>query len=211
MSGNEPLAATTLDAGDIEGILADLRTAHARFARSFAGDSAERQPVHTVYGGAQLFRADSARKIGALALQSLDQHAPDAGTLAAALGMEEAGSRAGTTARTHRRQADARAGRGLSDRFRGRIRASSRRRRRRALCERRGGSGRGFPARNAPAFHRDTHQAGLGGAPPAQPAHARSVRHGAGAGARRRICPGLPGHHSEGRRCRADRRCHRLL
>ena len=92
MSGNEPLAATTLNAGDIEGILADLRIAHARFARSFAGESAERQPVHTVYGGAQLFRADSARKIGALALQSLDQHAPDAGTLAAALGMEEAGS-----------------------------------------------------------------------------------------------------------------------
>ena len=92
MSGSEPLAATTLDAGDIEGILADLRTAHERFARSFAGESAERQPVHTVYGGAQLFRADSARKIGALALQSLDQHAPDAGTLAAALGMEEVGS-----------------------------------------------------------------------------------------------------------------------
>jgi len=92
MSGNEPLAATTLDAGDIEGILAALRTAHARFARSFAGESAERQPVHTVYGGAQLFRADSARRIGALALQSLDQHAPDAQTLAAALGMEEAGA-----------------------------------------------------------------------------------------------------------------------
>ena len=86
MAGSEPLPATTLDAGDLEGILADLRTAHARFARSFAGDSAERQPVHTVYGGAQLFRADSARKIGALALQSLDQYAPDAG---------DAGGRAG--------------------------------------------------------------------------------------------------------------------
>src|SRR5918995_2603989 len=87
MAGDEPPATTTLDAGDLEGLLADLRTAHARFARSFAGDSAERQPVHTVYGGAQLFRADSAPKIGALALKSLDQYAPDPMTFAAALGL----------------------------------------------------------------------------------------------------------------------------
>ena len=86
---SEPLA-TTLNADDIEGILADLRTAHARFARDFAGDSAERQPIHTVYGGAQLFRADSARKIGTLALHSLEQYAPDPETLAAALGIVEA-------------------------------------------------------------------------------------------------------------------------
>ena len=39
--------------------------------------------MHTVYGGAQLFRADSARKIGALALQSLDRYAPDPEALAA--------------------------------------------------------------------------------------------------------------------------------
>src|SRR5215207_6777650 len=87
MAGSEPEASTTLDADDLEGILADLRTAHARFARRFAGDSVERQPVHTVYGGAQLFRADSARKIGALALRALDQYAPDPETLATALGL----------------------------------------------------------------------------------------------------------------------------
>jgi citrate lyase beta subunit len=45
-----------------------------------------------VYGGAQLFRADSARKIGALALKSLAQYAPDPETLAAALGIAEASS-----------------------------------------------------------------------------------------------------------------------
>ena len=91
-SGQRPSPATTLDAGDIEGILADLRTAHARFARDFAGDSVERQPIHTVYGGAHLFRADSARKIGTLALKSLEQYAPDPGTLAAALGIAAAGA-----------------------------------------------------------------------------------------------------------------------
>jgi hypothetical protein len=88
MPDNAPLPATTLDAGDIEGTLVDLRTAHTRFARDFAGDSVERQPVHTVYGGAQLFRADSARKIGTVALKSLEQYAPDPATLASALGID---------------------------------------------------------------------------------------------------------------------------
>lgn len=91
-SAHEPQATTTLDAGDIEGILADLRIAHDRFARDFAGDPAGRQPIHTVYGGAQLFRADSARKIGALALKSLEQYAADPKTLAAALGIAETGA-----------------------------------------------------------------------------------------------------------------------
>jgi hypothetical protein len=86
-SSHEPPARATLDAADLEGILADLGTAHARFARDFPGDATERQPVHTVYGGAHLFRADSARKLGTLALQSLEQYAPDAETLAAALGL----------------------------------------------------------------------------------------------------------------------------
>ena len=87
MAGREQSPPTTLDAGDLEGILADLRTAHARFARNFPGDSVERQPVHTVYGGAQLFRADAAPRIGALALKSLDQYAPDPAALAGALGL----------------------------------------------------------------------------------------------------------------------------
>ena len=88
-SDNGSLPTTSLDAGDIEAILADLRTAHARFARDFAGDSHERQPIHTVYGGAQLFRADSARKIGTVALRTLEQYAPDPAALAAALGIDE--------------------------------------------------------------------------------------------------------------------------
>ncbi|HEY5443506.1 MAG TPA: hypothetical protein VIJ87_03360, partial [Pyrinomonadaceae bacterium] len=34
-------------------------------------------PVHTVYGGAHLFKADSAKRLGSLARRSLDQFAPD--------------------------------------------------------------------------------------------------------------------------------------
>ena len=56
-------------------------------ARDFPGESADRQPVHTVYGGAHLFKADSASKLGAVALTALDEYAPDANTLATALGL----------------------------------------------------------------------------------------------------------------------------
>ena len=48
---------------------------------------AARQPVHTVYGGAHLFTPDTAAKLGAIALRTLRDHAPDAVTLAAALGL----------------------------------------------------------------------------------------------------------------------------
>ena len=41
-----------------------------------------RQPIHTVYGGAHLFKADTAARLGATALRALDEHAPDAATLA---------------------------------------------------------------------------------------------------------------------------------
>lgn len=40
-----------------------------------------RQPVHVVYGGAQLFRADIGRKLGGLALAAMDRWAPTAAEL----------------------------------------------------------------------------------------------------------------------------------
>ncbi|MFI5246362.1 MAG: DUF6986 family protein, partial [Gemmatimonadales bacterium] len=46
-----------------------------------------RQPVHTVFGGAHLFRAGVADRFRALALESLDKYAPDAASLGAALGL----------------------------------------------------------------------------------------------------------------------------
>ena len=49
-----------------------------------------RQPVHTVYGGAHLFKADLARKLGGLALRALNEHAPDAAALGAAFGLDAA-------------------------------------------------------------------------------------------------------------------------
>ncbi|HKG79306.1 MAG TPA: hypothetical protein VKA78_07800, partial [Pyrinomonadaceae bacterium] len=54
-----------------------LRRANEEFTRHYPGETGRRQPVHTVYGGAHLFKSDSAKRLGSLAQRSLDQFAPD--------------------------------------------------------------------------------------------------------------------------------------
>ena len=71
-----------------DSVLAAAVEAHRAWTRANPGDSPSRQPVHTVYGGADLFRADTARRLGALALGALETYAPDAPALAAAVGMD---------------------------------------------------------------------------------------------------------------------------
>jgi citrate lyase beta subunit len=68
-------------------ILARLRRANAAFAREYRADPVDRQPVHTVYGGAHLFKADSAHKLGELAMKTLGEYAPGPQVLAEALGL----------------------------------------------------------------------------------------------------------------------------
>jgi citrate lyase beta subunit len=67
-----------------------LDKANVRVAQQFPGDSPKRQPVHVVYGGAHLFKADAAQKLGAVALEALQEHAPDAASLAGAIGLDRA-------------------------------------------------------------------------------------------------------------------------
>jgi hypothetical protein len=64
-----------------------LREANRAFAAAYPGEGAGRQPVHTVYGGGHLFRADTAPRLGALALRALEAYAPDGEHLARALGL----------------------------------------------------------------------------------------------------------------------------
>jgi len=45
------------------------------------------RPIHVVYGGAHLFKADVCRKLGDVALRALNAHAPDAASLAEVTGM----------------------------------------------------------------------------------------------------------------------------
>jgi citrate lyase beta subunit len=66
---------------DLRPVLTDLRKVNGAVARACPGESGDRQPVHTVYGGAHLFRADSAAKLGVLAMAALDEYAPDARSL----------------------------------------------------------------------------------------------------------------------------------
>jgi citrate lyase beta subunit len=89
MPSQDRQPAASLTSGDLEPILSDLRALHAAIGQAFPGDPESRQPVHTVYGGAQLFRADTPRKLGALAIRALDAYAPDGAALAAALGMPD--------------------------------------------------------------------------------------------------------------------------
>jgi citrate lyase beta subunit len=65
--------------------LARLRAANKAFAKRFPGEPTGRQPVHTVYGGAHLFAADTARKLGDAALRALAEYAPSGASLDAAL------------------------------------------------------------------------------------------------------------------------------
>jgi citrate lyase beta subunit len=64
-----------------------LRQANADFVKAYPGETGKRQPVHTVYGGAHLFKSDSAARLGALARRSLDQFAPDFMSFAKAIGL----------------------------------------------------------------------------------------------------------------------------
>lgn len=81
---------TTLTAASLGDVFARLRGANLAFARRYPGESGRRQPVQTVYGGAHLFRSDSAAKLGALALRALEEHAPTAADLAEAAGLPQA-------------------------------------------------------------------------------------------------------------------------
>ena len=72
---------------NITGSADALRAANLAFAQRYPGEAGARQPVHTVYGGAQLFAHDSTRKLGDIALRALREYAPDAATLGAALGI----------------------------------------------------------------------------------------------------------------------------
>ena len=68
-----------------ESILNELRTANHRFQKIYPGDKPERQPVHTVYGGANLFKSDTCIKMGEVALKSLQTYAPNFAVLARVL------------------------------------------------------------------------------------------------------------------------------
>src|SRR3954468_19782894 len=81
---------STFEPDEIAKITAALSDANQAFMRRYPGESNRRQAVHTVYGGAHLFNADSPQKLGAVALRSFEEYAPDAQTLGNVLGIPAA-------------------------------------------------------------------------------------------------------------------------
>ncbi len=76
---------TSLDPKMMDEATHALREANTVFANAHPGEGPGRQPVHTVYGGAQLFSSDSVPKLGALALRAMDTYATNAKVLGEAL------------------------------------------------------------------------------------------------------------------------------
>src|SRR6266481_654178 len=83
---------TSLPDSAVRTALQILEGPSAAFAQRYPGETGRRQPVHVVYGGAHLFRADISKRLGELALKALEEFAPDAFTFARAIGLPSPGS-----------------------------------------------------------------------------------------------------------------------
>jgi citrate lyase beta subunit len=79
-----------LSSDEIQRLTGPLRDAQKTFEARYPGPRGDRQPVHTVYGGAHLFRADTARRLGEKALQSTEEYAPDFATFARVIALRGA-------------------------------------------------------------------------------------------------------------------------
>lgn len=72
---------------DQKAALDSLGKANAAWALQYPGDRPDRQPVHTVYGGAQLYKSTTTQKLGQLAVRSLDTYGGNAFEFCHALGI----------------------------------------------------------------------------------------------------------------------------
>ena len=68
-----------------DSLLNDLKTANLKFQKIYPGDKPDRQAVHTVYGGANLFKSNTCVKMGDIALRNLKTYSPDFTELARVL------------------------------------------------------------------------------------------------------------------------------
>src|SRR5690349_24912732 len=80
----------SLSESEISNTTRDLEKQLVPFMKRFPGNAGERQPVHTVYGGAHLFKSDTTRKLGEVAIRFLDEYGRDGETFTRAIGTGEA-------------------------------------------------------------------------------------------------------------------------
>lgn len=67
----------TIPANKKEQMFSKLKAANTAFQEIYPGDKPDRQAVHTLYGGANLFNAEATAKMGARALEIFNTYAPD--------------------------------------------------------------------------------------------------------------------------------------
>jgi len=79
---------TSISKTSVKGIWSKLKKANTAFTKMYPGDRPDRQAVHTVYGGAHIFKANTAQTLGEIALRSFINYAPDCLTMATALQLE---------------------------------------------------------------------------------------------------------------------------
>src|SRR5437667_6697908 len=80
----------SLSETSLQGIAEMLRASNNAFTEDYPGETGRRQPVHTVYGGAHLFRADTAQRLGQVAERSFAENASDFVVFARAIGLPRA-------------------------------------------------------------------------------------------------------------------------
>ena len=66
----------SIQESDKTNLLDALKPANLAFQATYPGDKPDRQPVHTVYGGANLFKSDTCVRMGDTALRNLQTYAP---------------------------------------------------------------------------------------------------------------------------------------
>lgn len=79
---------TTIPATQKEQLFNKLKEANTEFQKIYPGDRTERQPVHTLYGGANLFKFDAAGSLGKRALEIFETYAPDHNVFGNVFGMD---------------------------------------------------------------------------------------------------------------------------
>src|SRR5260370_11044413 len=80
----------SLSETSLQEIAETLRASNQTFTDEYPGETGRRQPVHTVYGGAHLFRADTAQRLGQVAERSFAENAPGFVIFARAIGLAHA-------------------------------------------------------------------------------------------------------------------------
>jgi citrate lyase beta subunit len=81
---------TSLPSSLIDHVVQPLKASNDAFAARYPGIIPGRQPVQTLYGGAQLFKAETAQKMGELSLKALENYAPNFAIFAQAAGLSGA-------------------------------------------------------------------------------------------------------------------------